>query len=206
MPQTMLHASVQCASARSGNGAPVQGDVRPEPPTVASNVLPPRTVLVHCAIAMSENEAPIRGNVWLALQPLLRTPVLCVKPLNGPIEILFFKTFGTPERDASGCGWHFVSRTKVHTSCKEGEFRSEMIRLSPVTSQTTDQQLDDVIAAIRGFTTQVLAKSDFLHLMALPEGMSRNELPDFTESSAQAPVTEVCPPLPVCPQDRKSVV
>ena len=57
---------------------------------IASNVLSPRTVLVHCAIAMSENEAPVQGNAWLALQPLLRTPVLCVKPLNGPIEILFF--------------------------------------------------------------------------------------------------------------------
>ena len=76
-------------------------------------MLSPRTVLVHCAIAMSENEAPVQGNVWLALQPLLHTPVLCVKPLNGPIEILFFKTFGTPERDASGCGWHFVCKTMV---------------------------------------------------------------------------------------------
>ena len=121
--------------------------------------------------------------------------MLCVKPLNGPIEILFFKTFGTPERDASGCGWHFVCKTMVR--CGEAfECKSDLIRLCPVTSQTIDQQLDDVIAAIRGFTTQVLAKSDFLHLMALPEGMSRNELPDFTESSAQAPVHEVCPPLP----------
>ena len=173
-----------------------------ETSAIASNVLSPRTVLVHCAIAMSENEAPVQGNVWLALQPLLRTPVLCVKPLNGPIEILFFQTFGTPERDASGCGWHFVSRTKVHTSCKEGEFRSEMIRLSPVTSQTTDQQLDDAIAAIRGFTTQVLARADFQHLRALPDEFSRNELPEyFTQSGVQAPVHEVCPPPPVCPQE-----
>ena len=123
MPQTMLHASVQCASARSGNGAPVPGDVRPEP-AVASNVLSPRTVLVHCAIAMSENEAPIQGNVWLALQPMLRTPVLCVKPLNGPIETLFLKTFETLERDASGCGWRLGFKTKVH--CKEGAFMSKL--------------------------------------------------------------------------------
>ena len=98
-----------------------------ESPVLAPKMLSPRTVLVHCAIARSENEAPVQGNVWLALQPLLRTPVLCLKPLNGPIEILFFKTFGTPERDASGCGWQFVCKTKVHTSCKEGEFSSDLI-------------------------------------------------------------------------------
>ena len=74
----------------------------------ASNVRSPRTVLVHCAIARSENGTPVQGHVWLALQPRLRTPVLCLKPLNGPIAILFFQTFGTPERDASGCGWHLV--------------------------------------------------------------------------------------------------
>ena len=200
MPQTMLHAPVQCAFARSGNGAPVQGDVRPEPPTVASNVLPPRTVLVHCAIAMSENEAPIQGNVWLALQPLLRTPVLCLKPLNDPIEAIFLKTFETPERDASGCGWRLVSKTKVH--CKEGAFMSELIRLYPTTPQTSDQQLDDVIAAIRGFATQVLAKADFQHLMASPDGLSQLELPTFpTQSNVQPPVLSVCSPLPVCTQE-----
>ena len=70
-----------------------------------------------------------------------------------------------------------------------------------MTSQTTDQQLGDIIAAIRGFTTQVLTKSDFLQLWALPEGMSRNELPEyFTQSGVQAP-HEVCPPPPVCPQE-----
>ena len=94
-----------------------------ESSAIASNVLSPRTVLVHCAIALSENEAPVQGTVWLALHPWFRTPVLCVKPLNGPIEFRFFKTFGTPERDASGCGWQFVCKTKVHTSCEEGEFR-----------------------------------------------------------------------------------
>ena len=199
MPQTMLHASVQCASARSGNGAPVQGDVRPEP-AVASNVLSPRTVLVHCAIAMSENEAPIQGNVWLALQPLLRTPVLCVKPLNGPTETLFLKTFETLERDASGCGWRLDFKTKVH--CKEGAFMSKLIRLFPTTPQTSDQQLDDVIAAIRGFATQVLAKADFQHLMASPDEMSRLALPTFpTQSSVQPPVLAVCSPLPVCTQE-----
>ena len=196
----MLHAPVQCAFARSGNGAPVQGDVRPEPPTVASNVLPPRTVLVHCAIAMSENEAPIQGNVWLALQPLLRTPVLCVKPLNGPTETLFLKTFETLERDASGCGWRLDLKTKVH--CKEGAFMSKLIRLFPTTPQTNDQQLDDVIAAIRGFATQVLAKADFQHLMASPDGLSRLELPTFpTQSNVQPPVLSVCSPLPVCTQE-----
>ena len=83
---------------------------------------------------------------------------------------------------------------------KEGEFRSDLIRLYPVTSQTIDQQLDDVIAAIRGFTTQAPARSDFQHLMALPTDGSWNELPKLsTQSSVQAPVLEVRPPLPVCP-------
>ena len=136
----------------------------------ASNVRSPRTVLVHCAIARSENGTPVQGHVWLALQPRLRTPVLCLKPLNGPIEILFFQTFGTPERDASGCGWHLVSKIKVH--CKTDEFRSDLIRLYPVTSPTIDQQLEDVVDAIRGFTTQVLAKSDFQHLQASPDEFS----------------------------------
>ena len=201
MPQTMLHASVQCASARSGNGAPVQGDVQPEPPAVASNVLSPRTVLVHCAIAMSENEAPVKGSAWLALHSMLQAPVLCVKPLNGPIETLFLKTFETLERDASGGGWCLTRKSKVHTSCKEGEFRLDLIWLYPSAPQTIDQQLDDVIAAIRGFTTQALARSDFQHLLALTADMSWNGLPEyFTQSSAQAPVLEVSPPLPVCPQ------
>ena len=68
----------------------------------ASNVRSPRTVLVHCAIARSENGTPVQGHVWLALHWILRTPVLCLKPLNGPIEVFFLKTFDPPERDASG--------------------------------------------------------------------------------------------------------
>ena len=166
----------------------------------ASHVRSPRTVLVHCAIARSENGTPVQGHVWLALQPRLRTPVLCLKPLNGPIEILFFQTFGTPERDASGCGWHIVSKIKVH--CKTDEFRSDLIRLYPVTSPTIDQQLEDVVDAIRGFTTQVLAKSDFQHLLASPDEFSSLELPDYpTQDSAQAPVTSSVSPLaPASPQ------
>ena len=166
----------------------------------ASNVRSPRTVLVHCAIARSENGTPVQGHVWLALEPRLRTPVLCLKPLNGPIEILFFQTFGTPERDASGCGWHLVSKIKVH--CKTDEFRSDLIRLYPVTSPTIDQQLEDVVDAIRGFTTQVLAKSDFQHLLASPDEFSRLELPDYpTQDSAQAPVASSVSPLaPASPQ------
>ena len=166
----------------------------------ASNVRSPRTVLVHCAIARSENGTPVQGHVWLALQPRLRTPVLCLKPLNGPIEILFFQTFGTPERDASGCGWHLVSKIKVH--CKTDEFRSDLIRLYPVTSPTIDQQLEDVVDAIRGFTTQVLAKSDFQHLLASPDEFSSLELPDYpTQDSAQAPVASSVSPLaPASPQ------
>ena len=171
-----------------------------ESSATASNVRSPRTVLVRCAIARSENGAPVQGHVWLAMQPLLRTPVLCLKPLNGPIEFFFFKTLGTPDRDASGCGWHLVSKIKVH--CKTDEFRSELIRLYPMTSPAIDQQLDDVAAAIRGFATQALAKSDFQHLLDSPDEMSRLELPNYpTQGSAQAPVLEVCPPLPVCPQE-----
>ena len=57
-----------------------------ESSATAPNVLSPRTVLVHCAIARSENESPVQGHVWLALHWILRTPVLCLRPLNGPIE------------------------------------------------------------------------------------------------------------------------
>ena len=200
MPQNMPHASLHCASARSENGAPVQGHVRPESPVMAPNVMAPRTVLVHCTIARSENGAPVQGNVWLEMHWILRTPVLCVKPLNDPIEAIFLKTFETPERDASGCGWRLGFKTKVH--CKEGAFMSELIRLYPTTPQTSDQQLDDVIAAIRGFATQVLAKADFQHLMASPDEMSRLGLPTFpTQSSVQPPVLAVCSPLPVCTQE-----
>lgn len=79
---------------------------------------------------------------------------------------------------------------------------SELIRLYPTTPQTSDQQLDDVIAAIRGFATQVLTKADFQHLMASPDEMSRLELPTFpTQSSVQPPVLAVCSPLPVCTQE-----
>jgi hypothetical protein len=123
-----------------------------------------------------------------------------VKPLNDPIEAIFLKTFETPERDASGCGWRLGFKTKVH--CKEGAFMSELIRLYPTTPQTIDQQLDDVIAAIRGFATQVLAKADFQHLMASPDEMSRLALPTFpTQSSVQPPVLAICSPLPVCTQE-----
>ena len=200
----MPHASLHCASARSENGAPdcqsVQGHVRPESPVMAPNVTAPRTVLVHCTIARSENGAPVQGNVWLEMHWILRTPVLCVKPLNDPIEAIFLKTFETPERDASGCGWRLGFKTKVH--CKEGALMSELIRLYPTTPQTSDQQLDDVIAAIRGFATQVLAKADFQHLMASPDEMSRLALPTFpTQSSVQPPVLAVCSPLPVCTQE-----
>ena len=204
MPQNMPHASLHCASARSENGAPdcqsVQGHVRPESPVMAPNVTAPRTVLVHCTIARSENGAPVQGNVWLEMHWILRTPMLCVKPLNDPIEAIFLKTFETPERDASGCGWRLGFKTKVH--CKEGALMSELIRLYPTTPQTSDQQLDDVIAAIRGFATQVLAKADFQHLMASPDEMSRLALPTFpTQSSVQPPVLAICSPLPVCTQE-----
>ena len=199
MLQNVPHASVQYASARSVNGAPAQGDVQPEPQAMTSKLLSPRSVLVHCFIARSETEPPAQGHIWLELQPILRTPVLCLKPPNGPIELIFLKTFEMPEHDASGRGWHLVSKKKVHS--REGEFRSEVIRLFPVTSQTTCQQLDDVIAAIRGFATQVLAKADFQHLMTSPDEMTRLELPTFpTQSGVQAPVLEVCSPLSVCTQ------
>ena len=126
--------------------------------------------------------------------------MLCVKPLNDPIEAIFLKTFETPERDASGCGWRLGFKTKVH--CKEGAFMSELIRLYPTTPQTSDQQLDDVIAAIRGFATQVLTKADFQNLMASPDEMSLRELPTFlTQSSVQPPVLAVCSPLSVCTQE-----
>ena len=118
MPQNMPHASLHCASARSENGAPVQGHVRPESPVMAPNVMAPRTVLVHCTIARSENGAPVQGNVWLETHWILRTPVLCVKPLNDPIEAIFLKTFETPERDASGCGWRLGFKTKVHCNLR----------------------------------------------------------------------------------------
>ena len=177
-----------------------------ESSATAPNVLSPRTVLVHCAIARSENETPVQGHVWLALHWILRTPVLCLKPLNGPIEFFFLKTFDPPERDASGCGWHLISKLKVH--CKAGEqgngevFRSEVTRLYPVTTPAIDQQLEDVVDTIRGFTTQVLAKSDFQHLLASPDEFSRLELPDYpTQDSAQAPVASSVSPLaPASPQ------
>ena len=200
MLQNVPHASVQYASARSVNGAPAQGDVQPEPLAMTPNLPSPRSVLVHCFIARSETEAPVQGHIWLALQPMLRTPVLCLKPPNGPIELIFFKTLEMPERDAMGRGWRLVIKTRVQG--KADEFKSEIIRLFPVTSQTICQQLDDVIAAIRGFATQVLTTADLQHLMASPDEMSRLELPTFpTQSSVQAPVLEACSPLPVCTQD-----
>jgi hypothetical protein len=63
-------------------------------PITAPTALSPRSVLVHCtlAIARSESGAPVQGDAWLALQPMLRTPVLCVKPSNNPIEAIFLKS------------------------------------------------------------------------------------------------------------------
>ena len=134
------------------------------------------------------------------MQPLLHKPVLCLKPPNGPIETFFLRTFETPERDASGCGWHLIRRDKVHTSREEGEFSLEVIRFCPVTSPTNDQQLDDVVEAIRGFTTQVLAQSDFQHLLASPDEFSWLELPNYpTQGSAQAPVASSVSPLAPAP-------
>jgi hypothetical protein len=173
---------------------------------MATTVLSPRSILVHCTLTRSENGAPVQESVWLALQPMLRTPVLCVKPSNGPIEAIFFKTLEMPERDATGRGWHLICKTRA---------KSEMILLYPTTSQTRDQQLDEVVATIREFRAQALAtaeatkagregpptKLDFRHLLALPDEMSRNELPAyFTQSSAQTSVREVSSPLPVSPQ------
>jgi hypothetical protein len=183
-------------------------------PIMAPTVLSPRSVLVHCTIARSESGAPVQGSAWLALQPMLRTPALCVKPANNPIGVIFLKTLEMPERDASGCGWHLVCSTRVHSA--EGfAFKSETIRLYPSTAQTIDQQLDDVVAVIREFRAQALARveareagrtgptiqSDYQHLLASPDEMSRNELPEYLpQSSAQTSVLEVGSPFYVSPQ------
>ena len=129
MQSSVSQASTHCTLAPK-DGAPVQGDVRLESPVMAPNVLSPRTVLVHCTITRSENGAPVQGNVWLAMQSMLRTPVLCVKPLNDPIELIFLKTLEMPARDASGCGWHLVCKTRVGCT---NEFKPELIRLYPLT-------------------------------------------------------------------------
>ncbi len=113
-------------------------------------MLSPRSKLVHCTITRPENGAPVQGNVWLAMQPMLHTPVLCVRPLNDPIELIFPKPLEMPERDASGCGWQLVRKIRVFGG-EEFAFKLEMIRLYPVTSQTSDLQLDDVVAVIREF-------------------------------------------------------
>ena len=186
MLQNVSHAPVQYASARSVNGAPAQGDVQPEPLAMTSNLLSPRSVLVHCFIARSDTEPPVQGHIWLALHWILRKPVLCLKPPNGPIDFFFLRTFAAPERDTSGRGWHLVSKSKVPD--RAGEFISYVIRLFPVTSQTICQQLDDVIAAIRGLATRVLAEAEFQHLMASPDDDERfrHELPTFPiQSSVQ---------------------
>jgi hypothetical protein len=176
---------------------------------MAPNVLSPRSILVHCTIARSENGAPVQGNVWLAIQPMLRTPVLCVKPANNPIEVIFLKTLEMPARDASERGWHLVCTTRVH-GAEEYAFKSETIRLYPLTAQTSDQQLDDAVAVIREFRVQALARaeameagrtgptiqSDYRHLLASPDEMSRSELPEyFTHSSVQTsrPLCSVSP-------------
>jgi hypothetical protein len=136
-----------------------------------------------------------------------------VKPSNGPIEVIFFKTLELPERDATRRGWKLFITTRVQG--KADEFNSETIRLSPITSQTSDRQLDDVVAAIREFRAQALAtaaatkaghqgpanKLDFQHLLASPDEMSRNELPEyFIKTSAQTSALEVGPPFYVSPQ------
>jgi hypothetical protein len=187
-------------------------------PVMAPTVLSPRSILVHCTLARSENGAPVPAHVWLALQLNLRTPVLCVKPSNDPIDVIFFKALELPEkklpeRDATGRGWKLFIKTRVHG--KADEFNSETIRLSPITSQTSDQQLDDVVAAIREFRAQALAttdatkaghqgpfnKLDFQHLIASPDADSRDELPEyFTQSSAQTSALEVGSPFYVSPQ------
>ena len=211
MQSSVSQASTHCTLAPK-DGAPVQGDVRLESPVMAPNVLSPRTVLVHCTITRSENGAPVQGNVWLAMQSMLRTPVLCVKPLNDPIELIFLKTLEMPARDASGCGWHLVCKTRVGCT---NEFKPELIRLYPLTPQSSDQQLDDVVAVIRAFRAHALAtaaakeaghtvpttKSDFQHLCASPDHMSRDELPEyFTQGIVQPSILEVCSLLSVCPQ------
>jgi hypothetical protein len=147
------------------------------------------------------------------MHPMLRTPVLCVKPLNDPIALIFLKTLEAPQRDTSERGWKLVIKLRVQ--CKEDEFKSEIIRLSPTTSHTSDQQLDDVVAAIREFKAQAIAREeatktgqkcpttnlDFQHLLASPDELSRNELPEyFTQSSVQTSVLEVRSLLPVYPQ------
>ena len=187
-------------------------------PVMAPTVLSPRSILVHCTLARSENGAPVPAHVWLALQLNLRTPVLCVKPSNDPIDVIFFKALELPEkklpeRDATGRGWKLFIKTRVHG--KADEFNSETIRLSPITSQTSDQQLDDVVAAIREFRAQALAaaaatkaghqgpanKLDFQHLLASPDGDSRDDLPKcFTQSSVQTSALEVGSPFYVSPQ------
>jgi hypothetical protein len=208
MLTNVSHASAHCTFARPQDAAPAQGDAGLESPVMAPNVLSPRSVLVHCTITRSENRAPVQGSVWLAMQPMLRTPVLCVKPANNPIEVIFLKTLEMPERDASGRGCHLVCTTRVH--CAEGfAFKSEMIRLYPLTAETNDQQLDDVVAAIREFRAQALARaeaieagrtgptiqSDFQHLLASPDERSRSELPEyFTQGSVQTSVFEARPP------------
>jgi hypothetical protein len=130
-------------------------------PVMAPTVLSPRSILVHCTLARSENGcahgAAVPAHVWLALQTNLRTPVLCVKPSNGPIDVIFFTTLELPERDATGRGWKLFIKTRVHG--KADEFNSGTIRLSPITSHTSDQQLDDIVAAIREFRAQALSLS-----------------------------------------------
>jgi hypothetical protein len=108
----------------------------------------------------------------------------------------------------------FRSR-QLRVHCKADEFNSETIRLSPITSQTSDQQLDDVVAAIREFRAQALATAeatkaghqgpsntlDFQHLLAVLDGASRDDLPEyFIQSSAQTSALEVGSPFYVSPQ------
>jgi hypothetical protein len=177
----------------------------------------------YCAVATFHSgalhpckirERSTRASTCLACTTTqVRTPVLCVKPSNGPIEVIFFKTLELPERDATRRGWKLFITTRVQG--KADEFNSETIRLSPITSQTSDRQLDDVVAAIREFRAQALAtaaatkaghqgpsnKLDFQHLLASPDGDSRDDLPKcFTQSSVQTSALEVGSPFYVSPQ------
>jgi hypothetical protein len=96
------------------------------------------------------------------MQPLLRTPMLCLRPSSEPepTDFIFLKTLEIPQRDASGRGWHVISKLRTHAHTEE--LRLQIIRLYPTTSQTSDLQLDDAVAAIQEFVqereAQALAK------------------------------------------------
>ena len=89
------------------------------------------TTAAHCTSARSEDGALVPGEVWLAMQPLLRTPMLCLQPSSEPepTEFIFLRTLEIPQRDSLGRGWHLISKLRTHAH-KE-EFRLEIIRLYP---------------------------------------------------------------------------